>query len=137
MSEDSKREQSLLNKHQQDNTKAAPTSSQEGNVGVGSLWKKYVFYINDGAHAQFLVKLRYDNIKQQQFFKMIINAYLEDHPSIRDLILDINSKKLSKANKKKMIKEQKQKQEVIKDFALNEDEIESIFDAIEKENPDL
>lgn len=106
-------------------------------MGVGSLWKKYVFYINDGAHAQFLVKLRYDNIKQQQFFKMIINAYLEDHPSIRDLILDINSKKLSKANKKKMIKEQKQKQEVIKDFALNEEEIENIFDAIEKENPDL
>ncbi len=68
---------------------------------------------------------------------MIIDAYLKDNPSIRELILDINSKKLSKASKKKMLKDQKQKQEVIRDFALNEEEIENIFDAIEKENPDL
>ncbi len=118
----------------QDSKKVAPTFSQDN---IGSLWKKYVFYINDGAHAQFLVKLRYDNIKQQQFFKMIINAYLEDHPAIRELILDINSKKLDNTKKKKMKKDQQQKEETIRDFALNEEEIESIFDAIEKENPDL
>lgn len=134
MSEDSKQEQSSLSKQVQDSKKVAPTFSQDN---IGSLWKKYVFYINDGAHAQFLVKLRYDNIKQQQFFKMIINAYLEDHPAIRELILDINSKKLDNTKKKKMKKDQQQKEETIRDFALNEEEIESIFDAIEKENPDL
>jgi len=68
---------------------------------------------------------------------MIINAYLEDHPSIRELILDINSKKIDKTKKKKMNKDQKQKNETIRDFALDDEEIESIFDAIEKENPDL
>lgn len=104
---------------------------------VGHLWKKFSFYINDGIHAQFLLKLRHDNLKQKEIFKMFFKAYVEDHPLVRELIMELNSKKISKSSKKKMKAEQKKKEETIRDFALNEEEIESIFDAIEKENPEL
>lgn len=104
---------------------------------AGHLWKKYVFYLNDGAHAQFLLKLRYDQLKQKEFFKILFKAYLEDHPLMRELILDLNNKKISKAKKKKMLKDQQQKEQTVREFALDPEEIESIFDAIEKESTDL
>ena len=104
---------------------------------VGHLWKKIVIYINDGSHAQLLIKLRHDNIKQRRFFRMLTQAYLEDHPLMRELIFDLNKEKISKNSKIKVRKDQKKKEQTIKDFALNPDEIESIFDAIEKESSDL
>ena len=45
--------------------------------------------------------------------------------------------KLSDAKKRNRRRDKAEEAETIKDFALNENEIEDIFDLIESENPDL
>lgn len=84
-----------------------------------------------------MAKLRYDCLNRKLFFKKMITAYLDDHPIMRELIYDINKEKIKKSYKKRMVKDTKEKEKVIEDFALDENEIYDIFDAIEKENPDL
>ncbi len=69
--------------------------------------------------------------------KIILSAYLENDPLIQEFLyqkrVHITPKKYLKTKKK----DTAEKEATIRDFALDEDDIESIFDAIEKENPDL
>lgn len=93
-------------------------------------WKKYTFYISNTAHADMRIKLRYDDLPQQTFFKMLIKAYNEDHPSMRDLIKDLNTK-ISKRSITKMKKDEKEAAEQEEYFALSEEEVSNIYDQIE------
>ena len=99
--------------------------------------KELIFTIDDDLHARFKIALFYDRMGQSVFIKHIIAGYLVNNPHLRNFMDELLAKELSVNKKRNRKKDRKEEAETIKDFALNEDEIESIFDQIESENPDL
>ena len=99
--------------------------------------KKLVFNIDEDIHARFKIALFYDRMGQSTFIKHIIAGYLTNNKHLRNFIDEILAEKLSKAKKRNRARDRKEENQTINDFALNEQEIQNIFDLIESENPDL
>lgn len=101
--------------------------------------KRIVFYETDDNQARFRIKLKQDGLRQSHFFRMIIRLYIENDQRVLDLIEEYKQKnryrdRTIRGIARKEIQKGKQKE---KEFGLNPDEIESIFDLMEKEFPDL
>ena len=87
----------------------------------------------DALIAKLKIQLGYDNLTQVKFFKLIIDSYLNRDERIISLLEETNPYRYNKAKRKKDRNETKK---TITDFALEENELEDIFDVIAKENPD-
>jgi|ETNvirnome_6_100_1030635.scaffolds.fasta_scaffold23791_3 predicted GTPase len=101
--------------------------------------KKICFFDTPKRHIDLKLRIEYDGFKFSEFMRLLVTAYLE-----RDerLVAFIEEKKEEKAeqNQKKRKDSQKMHErakENVDKFALNEDEIESIFDMIEREHQEL
>ena len=68
-------------------------------IDYGKLTKRIVFTENDHRHAQLVLKLKHDGMKQSQFFRSIITAYLSGDERIQSYIDEVSS--LSKDRKAK------------------------------------
>lgn len=100
--------------------------------------KEIVFTIEDDVHARFKIALFYDRLGQSAFVKHVIAGYLDGNKHIRAFVNEIIEKKnIGKNKTKNRVNDAKEEAEVINDFALNEEEIENIFDIIESESQDL
>ena len=72
--------------------------------------------------------------KIREFFNVIVLGYLEKNEHIMNFIEEIKeNKQISKKKRKKVNRSSLKAKEVERSFALNENEIENIFDIIEKE----
>jgi len=87
---------------------------------------------NDSLVAKLQLQLTYDNISKSQFFKLILDAYLKRDERIISIIEDFRNHKKTKRKKDRV-----ETQKTINDFALDENEINNIFDIISKENSEL
>jgi hypothetical protein len=87
---------------------------------------------SDSLIAKLKLQLSYDNISQPQFFKLILEAYLKRDERIISIIEDFRNHKKTKRKK-----DRAETKKTISDFALDENEINDMFDIISKENPDL
>ena len=101
--------------------------------------KKIVFYEKEDRHAKFLIRLHYDNIKQGEFFRAIMNGYVEGN---EDLFNFLQSYKLNNAKSKRQIsivaKEKIRSNDIGRSFSiLSDEEKESIFDILEEERDSL
>ncbi len=105
----------------------------------GTKRKKVVFYDSDKRFADLKIRLAHDGLSQASFFRSMVTGYLEKDPDFLNYIDKIKSKK-HKQNKKdvkqtrKLIKSGKEK---VVSLGLDEKEKQSIFDILERENPDL
>lgn len=105
----------------------------------GKREKRISFMDTDKRNADLLIRLKNDGLTKTKFFRAILTGYLErDH-----LIVDfVNRFKVESGNQsKKRAKivndlEEKGSQNKRK-MGLAEDEIQNIFDILEKEHPDL
>jgi hypothetical protein len=88
----------------------------------------------DALIAKLKIQLGYDNLTQAKFFKLIIDSYLNRDERIISLLEEANPYRYNKSKRKKDRNETKK---TITDFALEENDLEDIFDLIAKENPDL
>lgn len=98
--------------------------------------KFLILTVDDDLHARFKIALFYDRMGQSKFIKHIITGYLENNIHLRNFMDEVLAKQLSVKKKKNRAKDRKEEAETIKNFALNEEEIENIFDLIEKDNSD-
>ena len=105
----------------------------------GTKRKKVIFYDSDKRFADLKIRLAHDGLSQAHFFRSIVSGYLEQD---ENLLNYIDKVKLQKSPKNK--KEIKQTRKLIKSgkdkavsLGLDEEERESIFDILERENPDL
>ena len=101
--------------------------------------KRVVFRENDQTHAKLRIRLNYDGIKQSDFFRGCIEAYLNQEEEFEDFIETLKLKK-SSLSKNKQAKSKKLKEkgkELAGKLALNSSEIENIFDMIEEEHDGL
>jgi len=99
------------------------------DVANPHLDKKVAFVENTHQHAKLILKLRHDGVTQSKFFRAMIAGYINDDERIQSYIDEIRSQgKQKKVRSKKLRDKGKQK---MKDFGLNDGEIENIFDMIE------
>jgi len=101
--------------------------------------KRVVFRENDQVHAKLRIRLHYDGIKQSDFFRGCIEAYLNQEEEFEDFIETLKLRKSSQSkNKQAKSKKLKEKgKELSSKLALNSSEIENIFDMIEEEHEGL
>ena len=97
--------------------------------------KRIVFTDTDHRHAQFIIRLKHDGLRQSEFFRSLIGGYLNGDERIYSFVLE--SSKHSEKRKSKSKKLLQKGKKAINDLGLNEGEIDNIFDLIEKEHPEL
>tara|TARA_Y100000034_G_C6704787_1_gene311024 strand:- start:292 stop:630 length:339 start_codon:yes stop_codon:yes gene_type:complete len=104
----------------------------------GEDYKKVMFYDSDKRHADLKIRLQYDGLKQNQFFRAVVTAYLEKEESFMKFIDKYREENetMDKTKMRKQNKIKKQEKELKTKFSLNDNEIESIFDMLE-EHSDL
>ena len=105
------------------------------DIDYGKLTKRIVFTENDHRHAQLVLKLKHDGIKQSEFLRSLITAYIAGDERIQSYVDEISQ--LSKKRKSKSKKLREQGQQKIDDFGFTDGEIQNIFDLIEEEHPEL
>tara|TARA_B100001094_G_C17699958_1_gene562164 strand:- start:43 stop:384 length:342 start_codon:yes stop_codon:yes gene_type:complete len=107
----------------------------------GTMKKKVVFYDSDKRYAELKVRLKHDGISQAHFFRGILTGYLSQDEDVLNFVDKLkasknhgNSSKSSIKKDRLLIKDGKEKAEKL---SFDNDEIENIFDILERENPDL
>jgi hypothetical protein len=85
------------------------------------------------------VRLKYDGLTQSSFFRGIIEGYTNKDPAINDYINRLKEiEQVQGTTKRKDTERLFQKGKDTTDkFGLNETDVESIFDIIAKEHPEL
>ena len=101
----------------------------------GKTIKQICFESNDKLHADLKIRLHYDGLKIKEFFNKTVEAYVEGNENILAFVEELKKEKsISKTKRNKMNKARQKQKETIKQFGLDKDDIESIFDILEKEN---
>ena len=97
--------------------------------------KKIMFYDTPQRHAQLKIRCRHDGINQSQFLRMVVTGYIEGDAHVTEFINECKEKyKLQgKSRRAKSFKLQHAGEQLAKDLALKEDEIENIFDILEND----
>ena len=91
--------------------------------------KKIMFYESSENQIKLKIRCDYDGITQSQFFRMMISGYISNDENIYQFI-----KKFKENNNLQGVsKIRKNSKEIETKFALNNDELENIFDIIEME----
>ena len=101
--------------------------------------KKVVFSVKENDKVQFKLQLHIDGLSQRQFFHNVIQSYIEKDEHLMKYIehLKLKLKSQSKANIDKTRKNLADIRVIKDEFAMGDDEVESIFDILEQEHPDL
>jgi hypothetical protein len=107
----------------------------------GTLSKKVIFYDSDKRYADLKIRLQHDGISQAHFFRGIVTGYLMQDGDILAYVDKLKASKNIGKRSKKSIKRERELinsgKEVLDKLALGDEEIENIFDILEKQNPDL
>lgn len=101
--------------------------------------KRISFMDTDKNAAELIIRLKHDGITKTKFFRAILTGYLERDAAIVDFVERLKEKdNLQSKNKSTKVKklEEAGKQNKNK-FGLNDNDIQDIFDILEKEHPDL
>jgi len=98
------------------------------------------FYIDPKMHENFKVRLYYDGFAHQsEFFRACVASYLEQDESFVGFLekYQASEKLQSKAKIAKSKRLRATGDKLMKELVLSDDEIENIFDILEKDLPEL
>lgn len=104
-------------------------------LNYGKNTKRIVFTDTDHRHAQLLIRLNHDGLRQSDFFRSLITGYLEGDSRIGEFVAELGAH--SEIRKRKSSSLKKAGKESESNLGLRESEIEDIFDIIKEEYPDL
>ena len=101
--------------------------------------KRIVFESTTNKHAQLKVRLQYDSMTQAEFFRCLIEGYLNKDERLLEYLQEyrIDNGKDSKRNASYRKKDNKKAEDLLNKFGIKDNELENIFDIIEEEFPDL
>ncbi len=102
--------------------------------------EKIAFYEKDKTKADLKIKLHSDGFSQAVFFRGVIKAYVDDDQAFMNWLSQFrveNSKIRSSATHTKTEKLENSGQQNLRKFGITTEEVDSIFDLIEKEYPEL
>jgi len=97
--------------------------------------KKIMFYDTPTRQAQLRIKCQHDGLKQSEFFRLMVEGYLDDNPQVTDYLHGCKEKYniQGKRKRNKIMKMKIAGQDKLKDFGLVESDIENIFDILEND----
>lgn len=97
--------------------------------------KQICFHEDRDRYVSFVTKLEFDEMSISAFFRAIVMSYIEGNQHIYDFIEEYKEKySVQSVDKQKLSKKlRREEAEKKKMFSLQEGEIETIFDIIEKE----
>ena len=98
------------------------------------------FSLNSKLHENLKIRLYYDEIRtQSEFFRYCVESYLDQGPLFMAFLDDykINKKVQSKHRVLASKKLRSAGETLMKELALSAEEVESIFDILEEELPEL
>jgi len=101
--------------------------------------KKVIFSVADNQKAKFKVQLQYDSLTQGQFLKGVMEAYINQDENLMKFVATLKKQLQvqSQIPRKKAIKNIEERKSTINKFALEDNEVENIFDILEQEYPEL
>ena len=105
------------------------------NIEYGKKDKRIVFTDTDHRHAQLLVRLKTDGMKQSQFFRSLITGYIEQDERLVSFFDDIKDQSIDRKNKSNKLR--KKGIQKMNETGFSNDQIEDIFDLIAEEYPKL
>jgi len=100
---------------------------------------KIMFTVTERTKADFKLQLQYDSLTQVKFFRSLMEGYINKDPDLMTYINKFKKQNSVQNNeqRKKIMTNIKKTSEIKNKFALGDDEVENIFDILEKEHPDL
>tara|TARA_B100000902_G_C26734897_1_gene633210 strand:+ start:225 stop:569 length:345 start_codon:yes stop_codon:yes gene_type:complete len=112
---------------------------KDPNLPSPSDRKKMMFWESPKRQADLRVRLQHDGFTQSHFFRAMITGYLDKDENLLRYLDQYKAKNLSQGiTKRKIInKNIAEGKETSKAFALDDNEIEDIFDIIAEEFPEL
>lgn len=101
--------------------------------------KKVMFSVGENDKAKFKVRLQYDSLTQVQFFREVIASYIDQDPHFMNFVdhMKVRIKSQSKGQVNKAVRQRTEGKKISNKFALDDNELENIFDILSKEHPDL
>ena len=108
-------------------------------MNYGGNKKKIVFYDTDDRHVSLKNKLQYHGMTQASFFRAVVTAAIEEDELFLDFLLAHKREHGVQSKRQRTVieKEELEAKNTAENFSLKNDEINNIFDLIEKEHPDL
>ena len=101
--------------------------------------KQVCFEDFDKKHADLKIRLHYDGMRQNEFFRLMMRKYINKDENMMKIIDEYKEQKdsQSKLNRKKSKQLIQKGRELGKKLTLNSNEVDNMFDLIEKEHPEL
>ena len=101
--------------------------------------KQVCFEDFDKNHADLKIRLHYDGLYQNEFFRLMMKKYIDKDVSMMKIIDEYKEQKGNQSilNRKRSRQMIEKSRELEKQFALDSSEVENIFDLLEKEYPEL
>lgn len=93
----------------------------------------FVFYCYEKESADLKIRLRYDGLKQSEFFRTLLKMYVSQDPLMLQIVERIkqNQKVMGKKRLQKTRKDYEQSSKILEDLGITESDKQSIFDLIE------
>ena len=105
----------------------------------GDFKKVVQFTDNSKRYADLRIRLHYDGLRQGEFFRSLVIGYLERDEDLMKFVAKVQEEisRYSKSKRNKLKKTDAGRKEVIEKYALDDKDIQSIFDLLEEEHPEL
>jgi hypothetical protein len=101
----------------------------------GKNMKRIMFEDTDHRQAKLFVKIKGQGMTQAAFFRHIVTGYLNDDERLVSYIDEVKKQSKPRKEKTKSLRDTGKKN--VSDLALNDGEINNIFDLLAEEHPDL
>ena len=97
--------------------------------------KKVVFYDTPERQAKLKIRCAHDGLKQSEFLRLVVEGYIENNSHIVEFLHECKEKYRFQGKQKrdKILKMSKLGQEKLSDYALDDQDIENIFDILEND----
>ena len=101
--------------------------------------KQVCFEDFDKNHADLKIRLHYDGLRQNEFFRLMMRKYIYKDENMMKIIDKYKEEKGSQSalNRKKSKRLIEKGRGLQNQLALNPEDVETIFDILEKEYPEL
>ena len=93
----------------------------------------FSFYCYEHESVNLKIRLRYDGLKQSEFFRSLLLKYINKDPTMMSIVHDIKSeqKVMGKRKLKKTKDDYERSQEIQESLGITESDREDIYDIIE------
>jgi hydroxylamine reductase (hybrid-cluster protein) len=101
--------------------------------------KKIIFTVSERQKEDFKIRLQYDGLTQANFFRAVMSGYLDKETNLMNFLNTFkeSSGVHNKQQRKNVLKGVEDAKQTKNLFALDDDEVENIFDILESEHPEL